>query len=187
MLAGVANRSHLYTFDRFEKGMPEKPRGLHEWNWSIPASHLILMSGRPRVYNSSLTEKPAKVAIVADREPGLSRFLRLLTALKPRDPGLAEEATHAEAFLASEAGRGGLFLLEPIEIFDLEKSAPELQCAALAQKHLPKLAAELDEALARPPEKLFVKAPKWLKAIEKDWNVLGLGRWTSVLYYSLDG
>ncbi|MEO8551546.1 MAG: hypothetical protein ABI678_16325 [Kofleriaceae bacterium] len=183
----MANRSHLYTFDRFEKGMPYKPRGLHEWNWTIPASHLILMSGRPRVYNSSLTEKPAKVAIVADREPGLSRFLRLLAALKPRDPGLAEEAEHAEAFLASEAGRGALFLLEPIEIFDMAKAAPETQCVAVVQKQVPAIAAQLDEALAKPAEKLFVKAPKWLKEIDKDWNTLGLGRWSSVLYYTLDG
>jgi hypothetical protein len=183
----VANRSHLYVFDRFENGMPHKPRGLHEWNWSIPPSHLILMSGRPRVYNSSLTLKPAKVAIVADREPGLSRFLRLLTALRPRDPELAAEADRAEAFLASEAGRGGLFLLEPIEIFDLKKATPEAQCAAVVQKQLPALAAELDEALARPPAKLFAKAPKWLREVDKNWNTLGLGQWSSILYYTLDG
>lgn len=182
----MANRSHLYVFDRFEKGMPYKPRGIHEWNWSIPASHLILMSGKPRTYTSSLTKVPAKVAIVADRDAGVARFLRLLAALKPRDPELAAEAAEAEAFLASEKGQGKLFLLEPIEIFHMEKAAPETQCTAVVQKQIPAVVAALDEALARPAGRLFVKAPKWLKEIEKDWNKLGLGEWSSILYYSLD-
>jgi len=59
----VANRSYVYTFDRFEAGMPWRPRGVHHWASAFPLSELLLLSGRPRAYQSSLYDR-AKVAVV---------------------------------------------------------------------------------------------------------------------------
>lgn len=57
-----------------------------------------------------------------------------------------------------------------------------------SRKQLPWVAAIVDARLEAPPEQLFAKAPKWLDEVEKDWTSadLGLGRWSSILYYSLD-
>ncbi|MBS1123605.1 MAG: hypothetical protein H6Q90_5833 [Deltaproteobacteria bacterium] len=185
----MANRSHLYAFDRFEAGMPLRPRGLHEWSGSIPISHLLMMSGKPRRYASLLSAH--KVAIVADYEPGVTRFLAFLHALEASQALPAEFASDvraAEQFLADDKAKGRFLLLEPVEIFAFSAKPDEEQCAKVVEKQIPALVAQVDEALGRPPAQLFVKAPKWLAAIKKDWTTadLGLGQWSSTLYYALD-
>ncbi len=184
----MANRSHLYAFDRFEAGMPEQPRGLHEWNLVIPVSHLLLMSARPRAYASSIFA--AKVAVVGDREAGVARFLAFLRALEasaalPED--FTVEAHAAAEFLARDEARGNFLLLEPAEVF-INGAKPAVdQCAQLVAR-IPKLAAQVDELLTRPPEKLFAKPPRWLAQLRTDWRKadLGLGTWSSSLHHSLD-
>jgi hypothetical protein len=185
----MANRSHLYAFDRFEAGMPLKPRGLHEWNSVIPISHLLMMSGKPRRYASSISDH--KVAIVADYEAGVTRFLAFLHALEATQalpPEFAADVRAAEQFLAQDTAKGRFLLLEPVEIFAFSSKPDEEQCAKVVEKQIPAIAAQVDELLTRPPAQLFVKAPKWLAAIKKDWTAadLGLGHWSSQLYYSLD-
>lgn len=178
----MANRSHLYAFDRFEAGMPEKPRGLHEWNSVVPLSHLLLMSGSPRTYASSVFA--GKVAIVADYETGVTRFLGFLRALEasaalPED--FTAQAHTAAEFLAGDAARGRLLLLEPGEVLVYSAKPPVEQCTQLVQQRIPKLAAQVDELLARPAEKLFAKAPRWLAQLRTDWHQadLGLGAWST--------
>lgn len=186
----MANRSHLYTFDRFEAGLPFKPRGLHEWNWTIPLSHLLLMSGQPRQQASLLATDHSKVAIVADRERGVTRFLTFLRALEATGAfphQLSREASDAREFLRDrDEGKGTFLLLEPIEIFAMEGTPAEAQCAELVEKKIPKITAQVDALLAKPANKLLSKPPKWLAALRDDWTSLGLGQWTSILYYQLD-
>ncbi|MDQ3338382.1 MAG: hypothetical protein M4D80_24715 [Myxococcota bacterium] len=185
----MANRSHLYAFDKFENGLPLKPRGLHEWNSKIPPSHLLMMSGKPRRYMSSI--KPGQnVAIVADYEPGVARFRSFLTALlasKALTDELAVDVRKAEDFLASEAGTGRFLLLEPFEIFAGSNTAPDVQCSAVVAKQIPSVAAHVDKIVAGPPAQLFSKAPKWLGEVRENWGMnLGLGDWGPPLYYQLD-
>lgn len=185
----MANRSTLYEFDRFEAGLPAQPRGVHEWNRSIPPSHLILMSGKPRTYQSSI-ERGHKIAVVADREGGVARFLAFLRALEATaalGPEFAEDARVAEQYLTRTDGAGKFLLLEPFEIFALGKKAPEAQCLDLVQKQIPAIAAQVDELVTRPPAALFVKAPKWLADVRKEWNMkLGLGSWGPIVWMRLD-
>jgi hypothetical protein len=186
----VANRSHIYAFDRFEAGLPLTPRGLHEWNWRMPPSHLMLLSGKPRAYQS-LIRKGRRVAIVADAEPGVTRFLAFLRALEASnalDESFVEDARTAEAFLASEAGKGRFILCEPFELFAMNKTDWEAQCAAVVQKQIPQLVAQVDALLARPPSEMFTKPPKWLAEVRKEWSMnLGLGDWGPNLFFRLDG
>ncbi|HEY5934174.1 MAG TPA: hypothetical protein VIU61_06065 [Kofleriaceae bacterium] len=176
----MANRSTLYEFDRFEAGLPLQPRGVTEWNGSIPPSHLILMSGKPRCYQSSI-EKGHKIAVVADREAGVARFLAFLRALEATELLGSEfvvDARGAERFLTTTEGAGKFFLLEPYEVFLASKKPAEAQCLDLVQKQIPAIAAQVDELVARPPESLFLKAPKWLAEVRKEWNMkLGIGSW----------
>jgi hypothetical protein len=185
----VANRSTLYEFDRFEAGVPAQPRGVHEWNGSIPPSQLILMSGKPRCYQS-LIEKGHKIAVLADREAGVARFLALLRALEATEvlgTDFVEDARVAEQFLTTTEGAGKLLLLEPYEIFELSKKPPEAQCLDLVQKQIPAIAAQVDDLIARPPKTLFVKSPKWLTEVRKEWNMkLGLGTWGPNVWFRLD-
>jgi hypothetical protein len=186
----VANRSHIYTFDRFENGLPLKPRGMHEWNWRFPPSHLVLLSGKPRTYQSSL-EKGKKVAIVADAEPGVTRFLAFLRALEATnvlDEDFVTDARTAEAFLASDAGKGRFILCEPFELFAMNKTDWETQCTAVVQKQIPQLVAQVDALLAKSPSEMFKSPPKWFADVRTDWSMkLGLGDWGPNLYFRLDG
>ena len=183
----MAKRSYLYAFDRFEAGMPEKPRGLHEWNLVIPLSHLLMMSARPRAYASSVYA--AKVAVVADHEASARRFMAFLRALEASN-ALPEEfvqEAHAVAqYLAQDETMRQFLLLEPAEIFAGAAKPPVEQCAQLVEQRIPKLAAQVDELLARPPEKLFAKAPRWLADLRADWHQVGLGVWSSSLHTTLD-
>jgi len=186
----MANRSHLYAFDRFENGLPYKPRGLHEWNHTIPVSHQLLISGKPRAYNSSILTGKQKAAVVGDYEPGVARFwafMRALEASKVLPDELSTELKAAEEFLARDSSKGRFLLLEPFEIFQFSETALDTQCATFVSKQLATFTAQVDALVARPPEKLFQKPPAWLAAIKKDWGSIGLGYWSSVLYYSLDG
>ena len=50
------------------------------------------------------------------------------------------------------------------------------------------MAAQVDDLIARPRESLFVKAPKWLAEVRKEWNMkLGLGNWGPIVWFRLDG
>jgi hypothetical protein len=185
----VANRSYLYAFDRLEARTPQKPRGLHEWNWTIPPTHLMLMSGTPR-WVKSVAVPERNVAIVADREPGVARLLAFLRALETNGElgdGFVEDARTAETFLASEQGAGPLLLLEPFELFAMMDRSWEWQCAQVVQKQIPAFAAKVDELIARPPERLFENAPTWLAEVRESWNMkLGLGDWGPIIWLRLD-
>jgi hypothetical protein len=184
----VANRSHLYTFDRFENGMPLKPRGMHEWGGRFPPSHLLLLSGKPRTY-MSLLEKGKKVAIVADAEPGVTRFLAFLRALEAANvlgEGFIEDKRTAEAFV-TDAAMGRFILCEPFELFALGKAEWDVQCSAVVQKQIPQFVAQVDALLAKPPAEMFTKPPKWLAEVREQWSMkLGLGDWGPNLYFRLD-
>lgn len=169
--------------------MPEKPRELHDWNSVVPLSHLLMMSARPRAYASSIFA--AKVAIVGDREAGVRRFLAFLAALEasnamPED--FVAEARTAARSLGRDGARGQFLLLEPGELFVASAKPPVEQCAQIVEKQIPKLAAQVDELLTRPPEKLFAKPPRWLAQIKSDWHKadLGLGVWSSTIHTPQD-
>jgi hypothetical protein len=184
----MSQRSLIYIFDHFEAGMPVAPRGIHDWNKSIPPSHLLMASGKPRPYMSSI-DKRAKVAIVADYEPGMARyraFLRALEATKAMPEGFADEVRAAEAFLDSAKAR--FVLLEPCEIFDHSKTPPGAQCVTVVVKQIPTMTAQVDAMLAKSPEQLFVKAPKWVTDVRNDHGkALGLGSFSWVAFHPLDG
>jgi hypothetical protein len=187
----MANRSYLFSFDEFHEGMPSKPRGVHEWNWSIPLSHLILLSGQPRTYRSSLWK--GKIAIVADYSPGVQRFLAFLRILEAsgqldKPKAFKKAAQEAEKFLTVPKERGRFLLLEPGEILAMGKDDLEKQNEKLVKSKIPTVTKQIDTVLTRQPEKLFQSAAGWLSAIRTEWNdsALGLGSFSDVLYYQLD-
>jgi hypothetical protein len=183
----MAQRSLVYIFDRFEAGMPVAPRGIHDWNNRIPPSHLLMASGKPRPYMSSI-DTGQKVAIVADYEPGMARyraFLRALEATKAMPEEFVAEVRAAEQFLDDAKGR--FVLLEPYEVFVFAKTPAPAQCAAVVAKQIPAITAQVDALLAKPPDQVFVKAPKWLADVRKEYNMtLGLGDFSWVAYHPLD-
>lgn len=187
----MANRSYLFAFDEFENGAPLKPRGVHEWNYDIPISHLLLMSGRPRAYRSCIWN--AKVAIVADYEAGVDRMLRFMRALEASGKltdleEFAKALREAEEFLCAPKPRGRFFLLEPGEIFMMEKGLPEALNTKLVESRIPTHTKAVDALLAKPVARLFSSAPTWLADVRKDWqrSALGLKYFSDVLYFKLD-
>jgi hypothetical protein len=176
----MANRSYLYSVDSILAGKKKvKPiRSLSEWNYAVPLSHQLLVSGSPKRCTSAIWDH--EIGIAGEYGPGRDRLLRLLAALeetrglKKKDE-FVEAATETRKVLQSKKRAGRYFLLEAGEIFDLGDEELVPACDALV-KEVSRVAREVDEALSG-------HTPKLLSRLAKRWeDELGL-YWADVLYF----
>lgn len=181
----MGNRAYLYAFDRFESGMPLRPRALHHWRNIIPISFLLLLSGKPRPYRSSIYEN-SQDAIISELEQGCNRLLHLLRLLEESGKvhGIHAARRETEKFLTPLPGR--FVLLEPTEIFWFEQTPHQAQQAKLIAQ-IVKLAQQVDRILTQPPAQLFTRAPVWLTRLRADWsNELAVEGWSALSPFMFD-
>ncbi len=113
--------------------------------------------------------------------------MRALEATGELGESFVEDMQAAEAFLASDKGVGKLLLLEPFELFAMSKRDWEAQCVEVVREQIPSFAAQVDDLIARPPDLVFKKPPKWLAEVREEWGMkLGLGSWGPILWLRLD-
>jgi hypothetical protein len=197
----MANRSYLYS-SNFAPS-PEvneadrRITGISEWKYDIPIVFKILLSGNPRKCLSLIWEVPQEIAIVGDYDQGLDRLLRFLDRIPlPEVIPLKEEARQ---FLTDEANKNRYFILECGEIFELhDKPLTELNDSLLAE--IRNIEPLIESALADllSSQASAAKASGFFSrrlgrnppAAEKKGSAdaihsLGLGNWSSILYFDL--
>lgn len=202
----MANRSYLYAGNGLghDGGSPEHRRitGISEWNYDIPLIYKILMSGNPRIVQSSIWVDAGNIAITSNYDLGVARLSQFLDRITL--PEALELKQEALAFLAEN--RREDFLLECGEIYDMGEEELEDQNSQLFNE-LGFLEPQIEEALGmlQPTlpvtEQVTQDKPGWLarifgakappappiereKPAEKLYP-LGLGNWSTVLYFDL--
>ena len=122
----MANRSYLYvvTHENSDPSSTEAETwALSEWNWSVPLSHILLVSSNPKQVKSHAWDVDESIAVVGDFKKGRERLYSFLEALRKRQLFDSDELDKAmrEAHEALDRFQDdGLFtLLEPGEIIDL--------------------------------------------------------------------
>jgi hypothetical protein len=178
----MANRSYLYS-SNFAPS-PEvneadrRITGISSWRYDIPIVFKILLSGNPRKCLSSIWEGPEEIAIVGDYDQGLDRLLRFLDRITlPEVIPLKEEARQ---FLTDEANKNRYFILECGEIFELyDEPLTELNDSLLAE--IRNIEPLLESALAE----LLPSQASARKDPTDSLHSLGLGYWSSILYFDL--
>jgi hypothetical protein len=197
----MANRSYLYS-SNFAPS-PEaneadrRITGISEWKYDIPIAFKILLSGNPRKCQSLIWDVPQEIAIVGDYDQGLDRLLRFLDRIPlPEVIPLKEEA---RKFLTDEANKNRYFILEGGEIFELHDEPLIKQNDSLLIE-IRNIEPLIESALAdlRPSQVSAAKANGFFSrllgrnppAAERKGSAdavhsLGLGNWSSILYFDL--
>jgi len=183
----MANRSYLYVTDADPRGSGHGHiQSLSEWNWDVPLSHLILVSGNPAMCRSQAWEYDGLIAVCGDFAVGRQRLYDFLDLVRQRDILPAQQLdgviiqTHSA--LDANSGEGLYTLLEAGEIIELMASeADNLEDLNRSQVY---------EAI--PHEADFPHLVDHLarRAAEGDideiWNQLGLRNWTELTWLGLE-
>ena len=177
----MANRSHVYVTDKLATKAKNKRgqfRGISEWGWDIPISHLLLVANKPRRVLSAIW-KEHEIGIVGESKGAVERLLRfieLLGAGKVKNQSDWDEAVdETQKFFAKKKSQGKWFVLEAGEIFDMSGNSLVKECDA-ALKAIAAMVKKVDKALAGGEK-------PWLTKLRKNWEKeLGL-YWSDILYY----
>ncbi len=131
----MANRSYLYTR---HTGDQAEYRDTAEWNYDIPAAHLILVGAGSTPVQSAIWTVDVKIAIVGNAGEARPTFLAFLDWLEPQvDKEFKAAADEARQFLNRPDRQGDKFHLELGEIYELEGlELPEMETATAANAQL---------------------------------------------------
>jgi hypothetical protein len=197
----MANRSYLYSSNFVTSPdtneADRRMTGISEWNYDIPIAFKILLSGAPMKCRSSIWEVPEEIAIVGDYDQGLDRLLHFLDRIPlPEIIPLKEEARQ---FLTHDANKNRYFVLECGEIFEMDDAPPTEQNDRLLAE-IRNIEPLIESALADllPSQASTAKASGFLSRLldrkppapERKGSAgavhsLGLGNWSSILYFDL--
>jgi hypothetical protein len=178
----MANRSHVYLTDQLPTKAKHKRgqfRGVCEWNWEIPISHLLLVANKPKRVQSAIW-KDHEIGIAADSKGAVERLLAFIDLLgqgEVKSAGYWDDCVdETKKFFASKKRKGKWFLLEAGELFDMSGNDLVKECDAVV-KAIPAMVKKVDKALAGGEK-------PWVSKLRKNWEKeLGL-YWSDVLYYS---
>lgn len=180
----MANRSYLYSVDEIPSGDNKKlsVKGLSEWNYGVPLSHLVMVSGNPQTCRSIIFNFPKKVALIGDYEEGLENLKKLLNLFRNNNLENIEEfeklAKETVEFLESEKHKQMYIILEPSEIIMLDNEPSEED----ARKFIKDLYNVMDAVQKSNFEKINSLLGGNLR---KQWQqVLGINNWSEILYYA---
>ena len=181
----MANRSYLYSLNE----SPRSITGISEWNYAIPISHMLLASGNPRLGHSRIWETEMPIAITADYEPGVKRFMAFLDLLLASDienkEHFRKQVEEARVFLNDPQNRKSLILLEAGEVLDMHDEPLDEQAKNLLEE-IKELAAEVDRLVSEKETDIFNKTGNYhIKDLLNTPDDLGL-YWTNVLYFHFE-
>ncbi len=170
----VANRSYLYAADRRPRrpqDVPDRVVGLTEWAFDVPIVQRLLLSGDPSVCPSMIFGLDAEIAIVGDFDAGVSALRAFVARI--RHPDAAPLIAEANEFLDDPAHRGEVIVAEAAEIFDMDGGDLAASAAALVTRIREHLDTDAEASLA------MVNREPGDAALRE----LGLGNWSTVLFY----
>lgn len=127
----MANRSYLYSTDTIPDGKHKITAvGLSEWSWDIPVSHYLLVSGDTQMCPSAiLGGEEGKLALIGDYDKGVTNLKKFFDLFKEGEIKAPEVFGRAmrESFEYLERNdiKKKYVLLEPFEIFDMDKGITE--------------------------------------------------------------
>ena len=182
----MANRSYLYSINAkpTTDNSNNKIIGLSEWNYLVPLSHQILLSGKPQKCRSVIWEGDENIAIVGDYGEGLQKFELFCTQLTSIQTDFTPVCQEALEFLRRPANKQAFFLLEAGEIFMMSDDDLATQSEALFQSIL-----DVEKEIALLLEKLKAQtsnpSTKHLSKTEQNQMMyeFGLDNWSNVLYF----
>ena len=186
----MANRSYLYSIDTkpTADNSNNKIIGLSEWNYIVPLSHRILLSGAPQKCRSAIWEGDENIAIIGDYGEGLQKFELFCTQLTSIQTDFTPVCQEALEFLRRPANKQAFFLLEAGEIFMMSDDDLATQSEDLFQSIL-----DVDKETTLLMEKLKAQASnsstKHLSKTEQNQMLyeFGLDNWSNVLYFDFGG
>jgi hypothetical protein len=168
----MANRSYLYSLSNAPTSFSDRPEtisGLSEWNYAVPFSYRVLMSGGPQLCSSLVSHgfsgepsdrKTQLYAISGDFELGYARLKKFFAIVCTLVGGRAPDLVHAigETQIFLEAHRNRYTLLETIELDTMSEQTEqglrncvkrELSVCLRAGAAIEALPADANEAGAR--------------------------------------
>lgn len=170
----MANRSYLYAADRRPtrpQDVPDRVVGLTEWAYDVPLVQRLLLSGDPAVCPSMIFGIEADIGIVADFDAGLRALLAVLQRI--RHPDAAPLVAEAISFLEDPAHQGRVIIAEAGEIFDMDGGDLTRSAEALVTRIRDHLDTDVELSLAAIDQ----------AADDTALRELGLGNWSTVLFY----
>jgi len=173
----VANRSYLYAANRVPErpqDVPESVVGLMEWPNDVPLVQRLLLSGDPVVCPSMIFGVEDRIGIVADHDTGFAALFDFLDRLE--HAAAAPLATAARAILGEPGRPGAVIIAEAGEIFDMDGRELADAAALLVARIRDHLPMDVRTALT---------VLNGLEPDEAALRELGLGAWSSVLWYDL--
>ncbi|WP_428380858.1 hypothetical protein [Nevskia ramosa] len=183
----MADRCYLYATDHLpgsrEWEQQRQLQGIGEWSLDIPLTFQLLMSGDPIPVRSSIWNSEENIALAGEARAGL-KSLNAYLALLPRTAApLVSQTT--EFFLRPENCRR-YFVLECGEIFDLRGKNLAAQNNELL-KAIRKLSLDIASIPVPDPDaaRELLITPFSRRSTDPldDFCPLGLGNWSSILYY----
>lgn len=205
----MANRAYLYSLSsrpQSYSNRPETIRGLSEWNYRIPLSFLILVSGSTEVSASLISDgfddeprgrKTRLPALTGRFDQGvkrLERFAAVAKLLGAESKALATACDETFAFL--EQQRDAFILLETIELDTMVRRSG---FDSIAREHLeraeligetidawPASNQEVVEHVRASRDLMFAGTTFSDRFDDRETGVpLGLSFWNPILYFSL--
>ena len=169
----MANRAYLYA----KKG--NEVTGISEYNYDIPISHKILVSGNIKLVKSKIFRSPFKIALQGDLKKGVEKLYTFLEDLKSKEyfdkSVLNEYIEETKAFLDKNSGYQH-FHLECGEIFDTN--------IYIKNRKLYKEISNIDNVI-EDFYKIMDEMKKEGDKQEKMINILGIREWSEYLYYEI--
>ena len=181
----MANRSYLFSLNESPKSLG----GLSEWNYAIPLSHLLLVSGNPRIGRSYIWETEMPIAITGDYDEGAKRLLAFLDLLMAANAegkeSLEKLVKETRTFLLDEKNSKPKILLEAGEILDMQDN-PMDEEVKFVLKEIRELAAEVDRLLSLGEKDVFNNTTnQHILDLQKEMDELGL-YWSNELYFHFE-
>lgn len=191
----MADRSYLYATDHLpgssEWEATRELRSISEWNYDIPLVFKLLLSGAPLPVRSSIWETEEKIALAGEAKVGLEHLNAYLARLPAEAAPLVAEA---QSFLSRPENCRRYFVLECGEIFDMEgDNHGEQNLALLVEiRGLPAKINSLPVPSMRTNVSFLMRLfGRSTRATSRDplkpFYALGLGNWSSILYFQFEG
>jgi hypothetical protein len=171
----MANRSYLYSLSNRPTSYSDRPgtiSGLSEWNYAVPFSYRMLMSGGPQLCSSLVSDgfnddppdrKTRLYAISSDFELGYARLKKFFAIVRTLVGDGAPDLVHAieETQIFLEAHWNRYLLLETIEL-DIVSAETEQGLRACIERELTACLRAGTAIEALPADSR--EAGAWLKA-----------------------
>lgn len=183
----MANRAYLYSVDKKPTDQNRGKlniKGLSEWNWQIPPSYLMLISGTPELSKSLIWKSDEKVAVLGKYDKGIKNLELLFNLVRNNNVQFLEVYNRISResldFLESNKVRQNFIILEGGELFEMGNGMSENAASYVLE--------DSQNMLKAVREGNIEAINKYVSDdITTHWeDLLGMNNWSDILYFNFN-